>query len=170
MWLSDAKVTNLCFNSTDPQVGLGMYKDRLTLKCYMADTGLLISQALLDNRFTSHELYKSILFDKLEINEGMFMQNIVSQMLISIQHKLYFYSRYDKSDSHKNIEIDFLIKIGQKISPIEVKSSRNLSHTSLNRFKEKFHKKIGNSYMISPKDLQIKDDIICLPVYMTIFL
>ena len=54
--------------------------DRMTLKCYMADTGLLISQAFDENSIVSEELYKKLLFDKLEVNEGMLVENIVAQM------------------------------------------------------------------------------------------
>lgn len=43
LWLSDSKVVNLCFNATEPTVGLQMNTDRTYLKCYMADTGLLTS-------------------------------------------------------------------------------------------------------------------------------
>lgn len=36
-------IVNTCFNASEPSLGLRMNLDRLTLKCYMADTGLLIS-------------------------------------------------------------------------------------------------------------------------------
>ena len=47
MWLSDAKIVNCCYNTTAPNIGLKLNMDRMTLKCYMADTGLLISSLLL---------------------------------------------------------------------------------------------------------------------------
>ena len=44
-WLSDAMIVNVCYNSTAPNIGLKLNMDRVTMKCYMADTGLLISHA-----------------------------------------------------------------------------------------------------------------------------
>ena len=88
-WLSDAMIANICYNSTAPNVGLKLNMDRMTLKCYMSDTGLLISHAFDENSIVSEALYKKLLFGTLEINEGMITENIVAQMLrtayISIQ-------------------------------------------------------------------------------------
>ena len=44
-WLAESRVVNICYNSTAPDIGLRMNEERTTLKCYMADTGLLISHA-----------------------------------------------------------------------------------------------------------------------------
>ena len=40
----------------------------------MMDTGLLLSLAFRDKDFIDNKLYKSILLDKLGINEGMLMK------------------------------------------------------------------------------------------------
>lgn len=40
----------------------------------------------------------------------------------------------------------------------------------MNKFINKFNRKLGKKYLIHAKDLNIKDDIIYLPVYMTMFL
>ena len=136
----------------------------------MADTGLLVTHTFMDNSFTENELYKAILFDKLNINEGMIMENVIAQMLRSNGHKLYFYSRCDNLNRENNMEIDFIITEGKKIAPIEVKSSNYTSHSSLDKFKKKFSSKIGNSYILYSKDVMIKDGIIHLPFYMALFL
>lgn len=170
IWLSEAKITNVCFNATDPSVGLALHQDRLTLKCYMADTGLLVSHTFSDNDYTNNEIYKALLFDRLAINEGMFMENIVAQMLASNGHKLFFYSRNDRTETPNNIEIDFLIRKDKKICPIEVKSSRYNSHSSVDKFKQKFKSRIGQTYIIYTKDFKRSDNIIYLPIYMTMFL
>lgn len=170
MWLEEADIINTCFNSTDPGVGLGMNTERMTLKCYMADTGLLFSHAFSDKELTEESIYKSILFDKLELNEGMFLENIVAQILVSSGHKLYFYSKNDRENSENRMEIDFLIRQEKKISPLEVKSGRYQQHVSLDKCKNKFGKKIGTRYIIYTKDLKVDDDIIYIPVYMTMCL
>ena len=170
VWLNEAMIVNTCVNATEPNVGLALSADHATQKCYMADTGLLITLAFFDNAYTDNDLYKAILFDKLGINEGMIIENIVSQMLRRNGHKLYFYSRSDKVNRENHMEIDFVITQRKKIAPIEVKSSNYTSHASLNKFKKKFQANIGNSYIIYTKDVMIKDGIIHLPLYMAMFL
>lgn len=170
IWLNEAMVVNACFNSTDPNVGLALSADHATQKCYMADTGLLVTHTFMDQAFTDNELYKAILFDKLDINEGMIMENIVAQMLRRNGHKLYFYSRSDSKNRENHIEIDFLITEKKKIAPIEVKSAGYRSHVSLDKFRKKFSHKIGTSYILYPKDVMEKDGIWHLPLYMAMFL
>ncbi len=170
IWLNEAMIVNTCFNSTDPNVGLALSADNATQKCYMADTGLLVTHTFMDQAFTDNELYKAILFDKLDINEGMLMENIVAQMLRCSGHKLYFYSRNDSQNRENHMEIDFLITENKKIAPIEVKSGQYHSHSSLDKFRKKFSHKIGASYILYPKDVMEKDGIWHLPLYMAMFL
>ncbi|MBO7254021.1 MAG: ATP-binding protein, partial [Clostridia bacterium] len=170
IWLNEAMITNNCYNSTDPSVGLALSADNSTQKCYMADTGLLVTQTFMEGSFTDNELNRAILFDKLNINEGMIMENAVAQMLRTNGHKLYFYSRCDNENRENHMEIDFLITEKKKISPIEVKSGNYSSHSSLDKFKAKFSSKIGNSYILYSKDVMVKDEIIHLPFYMAMFL
>ncbi|MGF6990265.1 putative AAA+ superfamily ATPase [Lachnospiraceae bacterium PM6-15] len=170
IWLNEAMIINTCFNATDPSIGLALSSDHTTQKCYMGDTGLLITQTFMDKPYAENELYKAILFDRLSINEGMIMENVVAQMLRRNGHRLYFYSRNDATNRANHMEIDFLITAGSKISPIEVKSGNYRSHSSLDKFKQKFSKKLANSYILYPKDVMVKDDIIHLPLYMAMFL
>jgi predicted AAA+ superfamily ATPase len=170
MWLDDAMVVNPCFNATDPNVGLALSSDVSTQKIYMADTGLLVSHTFKDKKYIDNELYRAILFDKLNINEGMLMENIVAQMLRCSGHNLYLYSRVDNKNRENMIEIDFLITDGRKISPVEVKSSVYQKHSSLDKFRRKFSAKLGESYVLYQKDLCIKDGVIHLPLYMAMFL
>ncbi|MCL2628723.1 MAG: ATP-binding protein [Oscillospiraceae bacterium] len=166
MWLSDAMIVNTCFNATDPGYGLGLSLDHTTHKLYMADTGLLVTHACRGKGYINNELYRAILFDKLNINEGMIMENIVAQMLRASGHRFFFYSRTDANYSRKTIEIDFLINIGSKVCPVEVKSSAYRAHSSLDKFRRKFENKLGDAYILYSKDVMIKDDIIHLPLYM----
>ena len=171
-WLSDAMIMNVCYNSTAPSIGLKLNMDRMTLKCYMADTGLLISHALEENGIVSEEIYKKLLFDKLEVNKGMIVENIVAQMLVASGHKLYFYANASRDDVMERMEIDFLIaksKISNRhnISPIEVKSSKNYTLRSLQKFKSKFDEQTHIPYVIHPGDYKEENGIVYLPLYMT---
>lgn len=170
IWLNEAMVVNACFNATDPGIGLALSADHATQKCYMADTGLLVTLTFMDRAFTDNELYRAILFDKLDINEGMIMENIVAQMLRRNGHKLYFYSRSDLEHRENHMEIDFLITEGKKIAPIEVKSANYRSHSSLDKFRKKFSQKIGMPYILYTKDVMEKDGVWHLPLYMAMCL
>ena len=166
IWLDEAMIVNACFNATDPHVGLALSADNSTQKCYMADTGLLVSLTFQDKKYMDNELYRAILFDKLNINEGMLVENIVAQMLRINRSRLYFYSRSDNLHRENNLEIDFLITEGKKVAPVEVKSSDYRSHSSLDKFRKHFSSISGNSYILYTKDVMIKDGIIHLPLYM----
>ena len=171
-WLDDAMIANICYNSTEPNIGLKLNMNRLTLKCYMGDTGLLISHAFDENGLVSEEIYKKLLFDKLEVNKGMLVENIVAQMLTAGGHKLYFYSNQSRNDSESRMEIDFLIaksKINSRhnISPIEVKSGRNYTLTSLRKFMKKYAEQADIPYVLHTKDLKVEEGIVFLPLYMT---
>lgn len=170
IWLSEAMVVNPCFNATDPNIGLALSSDHTTQKIYMADTGLLVTHTFHDNDYLDNELYRAILFDRLNINEGMLLENIVAQMLRCNGHRLYFYSRSDTDNRENHMEIDFLIADSKKICPIEVKSSAYREHSSLDKFRKKFADKLGNSYILYQKDVMIKDGVIHLPIYMAMFL
>jgi putative ATPase len=171
-WLDDAMIANICYNSTEPNIGLKLNMDRMTLKCYMGDTGLLISHAFDENGLVSEEIYKKLLFDKLEVNKGMIVENIVAQMLAASGHKLYFYSNPSRDDKDARMEIDFLIaksKISNRhnISPIEVKSGKNYTLTSLRKFMERYAEQTGIPYVLHTSDFKEEDGIVYLPLYMT---
>lgn len=166
VWLNEAMIVNACFNATDPHVGFALSADHATQKCYMADTGLLVTHTFRDKKYTDNELYRAILFDKLNINEGMLMENIVAQMLRHKRPRLYFYSRSDSRNRENHLEIDFLITEGKKIAPVEVKFGNYRSHSSLDKFRRHFSAVIGNSYILYTRDVMVKDGIIHLPLYM----
>ena len=171
-WLDDAMISNMCFNSTEPSIGLKLNMDRMTLKCYMADTGLLISHAFDENGIVSEEIYKKLLFDKLECNKGMIVENIVAQMLTAGGHKLYFFSNPSRDSSEDRMEIDFLIaksKISSRhnISPIEVKSSKNYTLSSIRKFMEKYKEQLFTPYVLHTSDYKEEEGIVFLPLYMT---
>jgi predicted AAA+ superfamily ATPase len=170
MWLCDGMIANSCFNSTDPNVGLALSGDHTTHKLYMADTGLLVTHAFRDNDYSDNELYRAIRLDKLNINEGMLIENAVAQMLRYNGHRLYFYSRVDSGDRQNMMEIDFLIAGGGKIRPVEVKSSVYRTHSSLDKFRKKFSATLGDACILYTRDVMLKDGVIHLPVYMAMFL
>lgn len=173
-WLEDSMIVNECFNCTDPNVGLSLNEDRTYIKCYMGDTGLLISHTFNEKEISEGELYRKLLNDRLSINKGMFFENLVAQMLTAKGFELFFYTHYNPDKHRNDIEIDFLLSNGSKtnfkVNPIEVKSSKNYSSISLNEFKTRFAKRIGTLYVIHPKNFKIENGVTYLPIYMTYLL
>ena len=168
-WLEDSMIANACYNSTVPSVGLNLNTDLSSVKLYMGDTGLLVSLTINENEAIEHDVYNSILNDRMHINEGMFMENIVAQILRSNGHRLFFHAFY--KDNEKNrYEVDFLIRHGRKIDPIEVKSSGYSSHSSLDYLMDKHSKTLGQPYILYSKDLKKEGNVMFIPLYMAICL
>ena len=173
-WLSDSMVANECFRCNDPNVGLMLNENRSYVKCYMGDTGLLISHTFSEAELEKEELYKQLIRGRLSVNEGMFHENAVAQELVSNGYKLFFYTSYNSEKHRNDIEIDFVIsnksKTRFRICPIEVKSSDNYSIRSLEKFTDKFKDRVDKAYVIHTKNFKTDGNIIYIPSYMTMCL
>lgn len=170
-WLQDAQITNMCYGVTEPQVGMRLKRDARCFKCYMADTGLLLSHSFDEKLIQGEELYQKLLLDKIELNSGMLVENIVAQMFVASGHKLYFFSKNSRDNADDRIEIDFLIEKptltnAHNICPIEVKSSRNYTFSSLKKFINKYQKQLSVPYVIHYQDYKEEDGVVYLPIYM----
>ena len=172
LWLKDAMIVNVAYNSTEPTAGLKLSAEYSTLKCYMADTGLLISLAFGSNSKALEEIVRRVMFDSISINEGMLAENAVAQMLVSQGVELFFYARYDKKDAENRMEIDFLLPDSQitrkkHVSAVEVKSENDYTTSSLDKFRRKFGQSINASYVVHPGDIRQQGGILYMPIYMT---
>ena len=169
-WLDDSMICNLCYKCNDPNVGFALNKNDSAVKCYMGDTGLLVSLAFSENEITDQQLYRQIMNGRLSLNEGMLYENVISQMISVKGRKLYFYTRYSEEKHRNDIEIDFLLsnesKTNFRVFPIEVKSSKNYTTTSLGKFKELVGKKSATQYIIHPKNLSVDGEVVKIPPYM----
>lgn len=167
--MKESMVVNLAYHSNDPNIGMALHHSTDKYKMFVGDTGLFITLAFWDKKFTDNTIYSKLLSDKLSADLGYVYENVVSQMLKASGHELYYYTFPTDSGKH-NYEIDFVISDGFKISPVEVKSSGYVSHVSLDRFCEKYSSRISHKYLLYTKDLRKDTDVLCLPVYMTMFL
>lgn len=171
LWLKDAMVVNMCYGVSEPTVGMRLTFDETTFKCYMADTGLLISHAFDEKMIQGEELYQKLMLDKLEVNAGMVVENIVAQMFVASGHKLYFYSNNSRTNAEDRMEIDFLIEKptitnAHNIFPIEVKSSSNYTISSLQKFRKKYSRQLATPIVVHYQDFREEGGITYLPVYM----
>lgn len=171
-WLEDAMVVNVCYAASEPSVGLKLKEDDSTFKCYLGDTGLLMSLAFDESTIAHEELFRKLMLDKLEINKGMLVENIVAQMLKASGHELYFFSCYSKEDSKETMEIDFLIRkptisSRHNIIPVEVKSGKNYTTTSLDKYFKKYGKLLAPPFVMHSGDVNKVENVTYLPLYMT---
>lgn len=167
--LIDSKTVIASYNSTDPRVSLSLAKDLSSYKLYIADTGLFVTLMFIDRPATENEIYAKLLADKLPANLGYLYENLVAQMITSTGRELYYHT-WEKKGSTHYYEIDFLISNGSKVSAIEVKSAGAGKHESLLEFRKKYSKNIKNSYIVSQKDIDKKEELKFMPVYLTPFL
>lgn len=168
--LEDSLTVNFAYRTTDPNVGLGLHRDNNSFRIYMCDTGLFVTLALWDKEVAENTLYQKLLSDKLSADLGYVYENVVAQMLRAAGHKLYYYTFPADKERKKYYEIDFLTVSGNKINPIEVKSSGYKVHRSIDVFGERYPARIGQSYMIYTKDLRKDGTMIYIPAYMTQYL
>ncbi len=173
-WLEDSMICNNCYKCNDPHVGFALNKNESKVKCYMGDTGLLVSHAFSESELQTNHLYKDILNGKLSLNKGMLYENVLAQMIASTGRKLYFYTQYSIEKKRNDIEIDFLIsndiKTHFKVNPIEVKSSKNYTTVSYDLFKTKFGKNVDKGYIVHPKQLFVDNKEYRVPPYMFFFM
>ena len=167
--LADSMTVNVVYHSDDPNVGLALTKDTSRYKLFLCDTGLFVTQVFMDKDVTENVIYEKLLSDKLDTNLGYIYENMVSQIFRASGYEL-FYHTIKKNDGKSYYEVDFLLAKSNKLIPIEVKSSGYKSHTSLDRFCDKFSDRIGKKYLVYTKDLKKEGDILYLPIYMAMFI
>lgn len=166
--LEDSKTINIAYHADDPNIGMSLTADYNRYKMYICDTGLFVTLVFWDKDYTENIIYNQLLSDKLSANLGYIYENLVAQMLRASGHRLFYYT-FPKDENH-SYEIDFLISKGNKLCPIEVKSSGYITHVSLDAFKKKFSNRISTSYLLYTKDLRKDNQTILLPIYLTPFL
>lgn len=166
--LEDSKTINIAYHADDPNVGMSLTADYGKYKLYVGDTGLFVTLAFWDKSYTENVIYEQLLGDKLSANLGYVYENLVAQMLRAAGDKLFYYT-FPKDDTHY-YEVDFLLSRGNKLCPIEVKSSGYKTHASLDAFCEKYSSRISRRYLIYTKDMLKDRETVLVPVYMTSFL
>ena len=164
--MKESMVVNIAYNTTDPNVGLGMSRDLDSYKIYLGDTGLFVTLAFGDKDFAENIIYQKLLNDKLDANLGYVYENLVAQMLRCGGNELYYHT-FPSGNGNHNYEIDFLISNGNKIVPIEVKSSGYKSHKSLDVFCSKYSSRIGDRILLYTKDYKKEETVQYIPVYFT---
>ena len=172
-WLESSMVVNVCRAASEPNVGMSLNSDRNALKCYLGDTGLLVSMAFDERALAAEDIHNRILTDRIEMNKGMLVENVVAQMIRAAGHELYYYANSDREVAANRMEIDFLLEKPtltrrHNIRPVEVKSGRSYSYTSLDKFCCKFSQMLDRPYILHVNELgESPEGVVQLPLYMT---
>lgn len=166
--LEDSKIINMAYHVDDPNVGMPLSTNFDKFKMFVADTGLFVTLAFWDKSFTENIIYTKLLNDKLAANLGYVYENLAAQILAASGNRLFYHTW--KMDEKHYFEIDFLISHGNKLCPIEVKSSSYKTHASLDKFCEKYSKVIAQRYLVYNKDLQKDGNTLLIPFYMVPFI
>ena len=174
-WLAESMTVNISSNVTDPSAGLKLSEDRTSIKCYMGDTGLLVSHAFSENSNATYDMQWKILTGKLEVNKGMLVENVVAQMLKAAGQSLFYHYNSDQSNASNRMEVDFLLaksKVSARhnIHPVEVKSAGDYSTISLERFMKKFRQQAATPIILHTGDADFGKGALTLPLYMAMLI
>lgn len=167
--MKDSMTVNLAYHANDPSAGISLHEDITRYKMFLGDTGLFTTLAFMDKDFTENVIYEKLLSDKLDTDLGYLYENMVAQMLYASGNKLFYYT-FPKEKSTHSYEVDFILAKRNKVCPIEVKSSGYKTHASIDAFADKFSGKTGQKYLIYTKDMRKEGDLLCIPIYMAMFL
>ena len=158
IWIREAGVAIGVYNIEEPKLPLELAKLRNLFKLFSNDVGLLSCQY-------ADGIQLRILNNDIDINYGSIYENAVAEELFSHGLKLYYFN------SKKQGELDFVIKIDDKLLPIEVKSGKNyLRHNALKNVIENKDYEIEKAYVLYNENIKRVGNIVYLPIYLMMFI
>ena len=163
--LIDSKTVLICNNVSQPNISLNLTKNIDTYKLYISDIGLFTTMLFNNRAIISENIYNKLLSDKLEANLGDLYENAVAQIIKSNDFDLYYHTWHEEDKSH-SYEIDFLVSNGNKIIPIEVKSSNINNHKSIVEFSKKYSSSVSRRILFSQHDISNDDMLEIKPLYL----
>ena len=109
LWLKDAGVAIPVYNINEPKLPLIISENRNLFKLFFSDVGILTNQY-------SDQVKIAILNKEKSINNGALFENVVAQELLANGFNLYYFN------NKKQGELDFVIELDGKVTPLEIKS------------------------------------------------
>lgn len=158
LWLTNAGVAIPVYNVEEPKTPLILARSRNLFKLFQNDIGLLASQY-------AEGIQTRILNGDKDINFGSIYENAIAQELTAHNISPYYYNNKRRG------ELDFIIEIGGKIIPIEVKSGKDYeSHRALSNIMNCNEYDISSAIVFNNDNLKVVGKIIYAPIYMAMFL
>lgn len=150
-WLKAASVILENVKVTEGRLPLAVFEQIDSFKIYYSDVGLLCFKSGL---FPNDILVNSTVSDKAR---GLLAESYVAEQLISRGYKLNYW------ESNGRAELDFVIRQGDSVIPVEVKSADNVRAKSLSLFIDKYAPEY--SIRISSKNFGFENGIKSIPLY-----
>lgn len=158
LWLTNAGVALPVYNVEEPKVPLLLARSRNLFKLFQSDIGLLASQ------YADGIQMRIIKGDK-DINFGSVYENAVAQELVAHGITPYYYN------NKKRGELDFVIELGGKVLPIEVKSGKDYeTHRALSNIMDCGEYDLPEAVVLNNDNLHMVGNIVYAPIYMTMFI
>lgn len=153
MWLCDCGLIYKVGRVNSGAIPLKAYEDLKAFKLFVLDVGLLgcmtgINQSVLLN---GNELF-------VEFKGALTEQYVCQQFKTLPDIGIYYYN-----NDRNTCEVDFVIDVGDKAIPVEVKAEENLKAKSLKSYRDRFSPEI--SVRTSMADYRQDDRLINLPLY-----
>lgn len=158
LWLKNAGVAIPVYNVEEPKMPLLLARSRNLFKLFQNDVGLLAAQY-------SEGIQLRIIKGDKDINFGSIFENAVAQELTAHGIEPYYYS------NKKRGELDFVIELGGKVLPIEVKSGKDYEvHRALSNIMDCEEYSLSEAIIFNNDNMQVKGKLVYAPIYMTMFL
>ena len=151
-WLESAGIALKCRKTGAGEIPLASNVDLTSYKIYMNDVGLLNTKSSVPPIM--------ILSERSNISsgaKGAMTENYVMQELTANGLEPYYWGSNGKA------EVDFVVQIGDKVVPIEVKAADNVKAKSLQEFVKKYSPEY--SVRISTKNFGFDNGIKNVPLY-----
>lgn len=157
LWLKNAGVALPIYNIEEPKVPLLLSHSRSLFKLFQSDIGLLAAQ------YAEGIQLRIIKGDK-DINFGSIYENAVAQELVAHGIEPYYYN------NKKRGELDFVIELGGRIIPIEVKSGKDYDvHRALSNIMDCGEYILPEAIVFNNDNLSVEGKFTYAPIYMAMF-
>ena len=151
-WLEDSGLTLKINRLHSIDYPLASQVELNIFKIYMADTGLFISQ--LDDGDI-----RQLMSGNMGLYKGAVIESITAQIFKRMKKKAYYYEPSQTS------EIDFIIEYNGSITPVEIKSGRHTTSTSLNNYITRYKPQQAFRFSVKNIGLDSERNVVFYPLY-----
>lgn len=150
-WLDAAGLVSKCTQITDGRAPLKSFENPSSFKVYVSDTGLLTCMYDAGPEDFDGRDHQTARF------RGSVAENYVMQQLVATGVQPYYWG------AQSTYEVEFVIRTGSGVVPVEVKSGRRVRSTSAQRFAEKYD--CPYVIRVSERDFGSTENVRAVPLY-----
>lgn len=154
IWLRISSCSLIASNWDRLRLMIPPFINEMSFKCYMCDCGLLSTM--------TGDVTESLLLGDMCACNGKIYENSVAQALVSSGHRLVF---YDNEDGRA----DFMTVDGSRPGFVICKPLVSSKHIAFDRFLAK-HRNIGECFVVHSGNISEDNNLIYVPVYLSILI